>query len=60
MIIEEKFTTEQGSIFELSIGENTGRLLFNTKHDTLQFTRDEVAEFIYIIQLYYERMDKNS
>jgi hypothetical protein len=60
MIKEEKFTTEQGSIFELSIGENTGRLLFNTEHDTLQFTRDEVAEFIYIIQLYYERMDKNS
>jgi hypothetical protein len=60
MIKEEKFTTEQGSIFELSIGDHTGHLLFNTEHDLLQFTRDEVAEFIYIIQLYYERMDKNS
>jgi hypothetical protein len=57
MIKEEKFTTELGVSFELSIGENTGRLLFDTEHDTLQFTREEVAELIYILQLYYERMD---
>jgi hypothetical protein len=57
MIKEKKFTTEQGSIFELSIGEITGRLLFNTEKDTLQFTKDEVAELIYILQLEYERMD---
>jgi hypothetical protein len=57
MIKEEKFTTELGFSFELSIGDNTGRLLFDTEHDTLQFTRDEVAELIYILQLYYERMD---
>jgi hypothetical protein len=57
MIKEKKFTTEQGSIFELNIGEITGRLLFNTEKDTLQFTKDEVAELIYILQLEYERMD---
>jgi hypothetical protein len=57
MIKEKKFTTEQGSIFELSIGDITGRLLFNTEKDTLQFTKDEVAELIYILQLEYERMD---
>jgi hypothetical protein len=57
MIKEEKFTTELGFSFELSIGDNTGRLLFDTEHDTLQFTREEVAELIYILQLYYERMD---
>jgi hypothetical protein len=45
MIKEEKFTTELGFSFELS------------EHDTLQFTREEVAELIYILQLYYERMD---
>ena len=57
MIKEEKFTTDEGGFFELSIGENTGRLLFDTEHDTLQFTRDEVAELIYILQLHYERLD---
>jgi len=57
MIKEEKFTTDEGSIFELSIGDITGRLLFNTENDTLQFTKDEVAELIYILQLEYERMD---
>lgn len=57
MIKEEKFTTEAESIFELSIGDITGCLLFNTKHDTLQFNKDEVAELIYILQLYYERLD---
>ena len=57
MIKEKKFTTEQGSIFELSIGDITGRLLFNTEKDTLQFTKDEVSELIYILQLEYERMD---
>ena len=57
MIKGEKFTTELGFSFELSIGDNTGRLLFDTEHDTLQFTREEVAELIYILQLYYERMD---
>jgi len=57
MIKEEKFTTDEGSIFELSIGDYTGRLLFNTENDTLQFTKDEVAELIYILQLHYERLD---
>jgi hypothetical protein len=57
MIKEEKFTTNEGSIFTLSIGDITGRLLFNTEKDTLQFTKDEVAELIYILQLEYERMD---
>lgn len=57
MIKEEKFTTDEGGIFTLSIGDYTGRLLFNTENDTLQFTKDEVAELIYILQLHYERMD---
>ena len=57
MIKEEKFTTNEGSIFTLSIGDITGRLLINTEKDTLQFTKDEVAELIYILQLEYERMD---
>lgn len=60
MIKEEKFTTDEGSFFELSIGDYTGRLLFNTKNDTLQFNKDEVAELIYILQNYYERLDKNT
>jgi len=57
MIKEEKFTTNEGSIFTLSIGDITGRLLINTEKDTLQFTKDEVAELIYILQLEYERLD---
>lgn len=57
MIKEEKFTTELGFSFELRIGNITGCLLFDTEHDTLHFTREEVAELIYILQLYYERMD---
>ena len=57
MIKEERFTTDEGGFFELSIGDYTGRLLFNTENDTLQFTKDEVAELIYILQLHYERLD---
>jgi len=57
MITEIKFTTDEGDIFELSIGDITGRLLFNTENDTLQFNKDEVAELINILELHYERMD---
>jgi hypothetical protein len=57
LLKERKFTTDAGSIFTLSIGDITGRLLINTEKDTLQFTKDEVAELIYILQLEYERMD---
>jgi hypothetical protein len=57
LLKERKFTTDVGTIFTLSIGDITGRLLINTENDTLQFTKDEVAELIYILQLEYERMD---
>lgn len=61
MLKEEKFTTDFGNeSFTLSIGEISKRLLFSTEHDTLQFTREEVAELIYILQNYYERMDKTA
>lgn len=58
LLKEEKFTTDcSNECFTLSIGELTKRLLFSTEHDTLQFEKEEVAELIYILQLYYERMD---
>ena len=57
MIKEEKFTTDAGGIFTLSIGDITGRLVIDTEKDTLLFNKDEVAELIYILQLYYERLD---
>jgi hypothetical protein len=57
MITEIKFTTDEGGIFELGFGDITGRLLFNTENDTLQFNKDEVAELINILELHYERMD---
>ena len=57
MIKEEKFTTGAGGIFTLSIGDITGRLVIDTEKDTLLFNKDEVAELIYILQLYYERLD---
>lgn len=58
LLKEEKFTTGFGNeSFTLSIGELTKRLLFSTEQDTLQFTKEEVAELIYILQCYYERMD---
>jgi len=61
MLKEEKFTTDFGNeSFTLSIGEISKRLLFSTEQDTLQFTREEVAELIYILQNYYERMDKTA
>jgi hypothetical protein len=58
LLKEEKFTTDFGNeSFTLSIGELTKRLLFSTEQDTLQFTKEEVAELIYILQKYYERLD---
>lgn len=61
MLKEEKFTTDfSNESFTLSIGEISKRLLFSTEQDTLQFTREEVAELIYILQNYYERMDKTA
>ena len=58
LLKEEKFTTDFGNeSFTLSIGDVTKRLLFSTEQDTLQFEKEEVAELIYILQKYYERMD---
>jgi len=57
MIKSEKFTTDEGSSFEIGIGDYTGRLLIDTENDTLQLNKDEVAELIYILQLHYERLD---
>lgn len=54
---EQKFTTDSGGYFTISIGAITGRLLFNTEKDTVQFTKDELEELINILSEYYERLD---
>lgn len=57
LLTEQKFTTDSGGYFTISIGDITGRLLFNTEKDTVQFTKDELEELINILSEYYERMD---
>jgi hypothetical protein len=57
MIKAEKFTTDEGSTFEISIGDYTGRLLIDTDNNTLQFSKKEVKELINILFDYYERLD---
>jgi hypothetical protein len=57
LLKEQKFTTDSGAYFTISIGDITGRLLFNTEKDTVQFTKDELEELINILSEYYERLD---
>ena len=57
MIKAEKFTTDEGSTFEISIGDYTGRLLIDADNNTLQFSKKEVKELINILFDYYERLD---
>jgi hypothetical protein len=57
LLKEQKFTTEWGGYFTISIGDFSRRILFNTENDTVQFTKDELEELINILSEYYERLD---
>jgi hypothetical protein len=57
LLQEEKFTTDENDVFTLSIGDFTGKLIIDSEEHWIRLNKEELKQFIEILEGYYERMD---